>query len=148
MSKITIGTNTGNQLFIKTDVSKIFVWENRYEKGNYVNDIYDTINLPGGLLMGRVATTQKLVPLASNAVDGSQYPVGILAEDTSIEEGDEKELTICNYGDVIENLVVLAHGGDTMNTVISGRSIRDRIAGDTVGIRLMPSSENTIDDNE
>jgi hypothetical protein len=146
MSSQTIVLNTGQQAIITTDVSRIFIWENRYAKGNYTNSGYDDLQINAGTLLGRVAATQELIPHNSSATDGSQYPVGVLAEDTIVEAGETKELYFCNYGDVVEDKVLLADGDD-LDTLIEDRSIRDRIAADTVGIRLVPSTEMTEDDN-
>lgn len=147
MSSNNVALNTGNQAIINYDVSKIFIWDNRYEKANYTNSTYDPISLVPGTLMGRISATQEIVPLESGASDGSQYPVGILQSEITVDEGDTVSLTICVAGDVVESKVIL-EGSDTMNTVISGRSIRDRIGGDTVGIKLVPSTELTADDNQ
>lgn len=147
MSSQTIALNNGQQAIVHTDTSKIFLWENRYANGVYNNGTYDTVVLVAGTLMGRIAATQKLTPVASGAVDGSQYPVGILAGDYSVEAGEDQDISICNYGDVNESKVIL-DGADTLATVIEDRSIRDRIAGDTVGIRLIVSEEMTATDNE
>jgi hypothetical protein len=147
MSINNIVLNNGQQAIINYDVSKIFVWDNRYEKADYTNSSYDAVTLRPGTLMGRIATTQEIVPLDSGAVDGSQYPVGILASDIEVPEGESAVLYICVAGDVVEDKVILADG-DTMNTIISGRSIRDRIAADTVGIKLVPSTEMTGFDNQ
>ena len=139
--------NTGQQATTNYDLSKIFIWDNRYSKANYTNSGYDSVDLAAGTLMGRISATQEIIPLASGASDGSQYPVGILAQDATVEAGDTVELAFCNYGDVVEGKVIL-DGSDTLDTVIEGRSIRDRIAGDTVGVRLVPSTEMTGEDNQ
>ncbi|HXP52182.1 MAG TPA: head decoration protein [Bacteroidia bacterium] len=147
MSFQIIRNNTGNQLTIDTNVAKIFVWGNRYTEGSYTNDSYADVQLPAGTLMGRVAATQALVPLASNASDGSQYPVGILAEDIFVAEGAQQDISICVLGDVVEDMIGFAHAGDNMDTLVSGRSLRDRIGADTVGIKILKSTEQTATDN-
>jgi hypothetical protein len=136
-----------NQITTNIDQSNIFVFNNRYETADYTNSTYDDVEILAGTLMGRVSATQEIVPLDSSASDGSQYPVGILAQDTTIEGGDTVSLTICVAGDVVEDKVILADG-DTMATVISGRSIRDRIGADTVGIKLVGSDQMTAYDNQ
>lgn len=147
MSSATQRTGTGNNVLTTDyDISKIFVWDNRYEKGAYTNSTYDPITIPQGRLMGRVATTQELKPHSSAAVDGSQYPVGVMLNTVTIEEGETLDLDICVSGDVVEDKIVL-NAGDTMSTVVSARSIRDRIAADTVGIKLVGNDEQTALDN-
>lgn len=147
MSENTEVENNGQQAHFQMDLGKVFIGDNRYAKGNFTNDTYDAIELPIGRLMGRVSATQEIVPHDAAAVDGSQYPVGVLAGDYTIDEGDTRELTFCTTGDVAEEKLVLADG-DTLATVISGRSIRDRIASDTVGIILKTSQRQTEFDNE
>lgn len=139
-----------NQLFTNYDNSKIFVWDNRYSKGTfeYTNNNVTTVTFAAGTLLGRIAATDILVPLESGAADGSQYPVGILAEEISVEYGESYSeiAAFCNYGDVVESKV-LFQGSDAMDTVVSARTLRDRIAADTVGIRLVPSTDLTGTDN-
>lgn len=147
MSKATLILNTGQQAIIEYDLNKIFIWENRYQKADYTNETYDPVTLLAGTLMGRVATTGKIVPLVSSAVDGSNIPYGILAENVTIDEGETQTLSVCVYGDVDKNKVIL-DDGDDFDTVIAGRRLDDRIAGDTVGVRLITSQEHTKSDNQ
>jgi len=134
-------------LITNNDNAKIFIWDNRYEQGEFTNPSTVDAVLAKGTLMGRVSATQKLKPLASGASDGSQFPVGILADDYTVDYLETANLTICIGGDVAEELVIL-NGSDTMDTVISGRSIRDRIAGDTLGIKLVSGTQMTAFDNQ
>jgi hypothetical protein len=129
------------------DTTKTFVWNPRTTTGTYENSTYDDVTLLQGTLMGRIASTGMLVPLTSGASNGSQFPVGILLADTVIEGSSEKQITIAVSGDVDESKIVL-QGSDTLNTVISGRTIRDRIGGDTVGIKLVGGDQLTGFDNQ
>lgn len=148
MSKNEVKVNTGNTLFVNTDLGKVFIWENRYENDNYINNSsYDPIALVAGTVMGRVATTNKLAPCQSNASDGSQYPCGILAQDISLAEGETKQVSICTYGDVATEKVIFVKPGDGLNTVVSSRTYRDRIKADTAGVRLVDTDEMTDFDN-
>lgn len=140
MSAQTIVTNTGQQLSIRTDLSRIFVGHNRYEKGDFTNSTYDPITFTQGELLGRVAATGEVKKLTSAAVDGSQYPIGVVLETVTIDEGDEGEVYFCVAGDVVASKVIL-QGADTLDTIISARRIRDRIGADTVGIKLI--TQNT-----
>lgn len=147
MSTQTVVLNNGQQAIINTDVSKIFVWNNRYDQSNYTNDTYDDVTLTAGTLLGKISATGEVIPLASAAADGSQFPIGVLAETRTVEAGATVALTYCVAGDVVESKVIL-DGSDTMSTVISGRSIRDRIGADTVGIKLVGGTEMTAYDNQ
>lgn len=146
MSSNTIILNTGQQAIINTDLTKIFVWNNRYDSARFTNDTDDDVNLVAGTLLGKISATQDVVPLVASATDGSQFPVGILAEDAVILANTSAQLSYCVAGDVVEGKVILATG-NTMSTVISGRSIHDRIGGDTVGVKLVGGIENTDFDN-
>lgn len=146
-SQTVVTSNDNSGILNRISPNKIFIWDNRYFQAEYNNDTYDPIMLSAGTLMGRISATQKVIPLASGASDGSQYPVGILAEDTTIADGETANLVLCNFGTVVENNVIL-DGSDTMDTVISGKSIRDRIASDTIGIKLQEGTENTGYDNQ
>lgn len=146
MSSNHIDLNTGQQAIIQTDTRKVFLWENRWSSGTYTNSTGSDVTLVAGTLLGRISATQKLVPLASGASDGSQYPVGICGNDITVANGDSTTLTFCTYGDVAQEMIVL-NGSDTLATVISGRSILDRIGADTVGIRVVAATEMTNYDN-
>lgn len=135
-----------NQAFFNTDTSKIFVWGNRTQAFNYNNATYADVSIPAGTLMGRISATGLIVPLTYNASDGSQYPIGILFEDSTIEAGDTQSLALCVEGDVVKNKVVL-QAGTTFDSVISDRRLYDRIGSDTVGIKLVDSTELTTYDN-
>jgi hypothetical protein len=129
-----------NQLFINTDTSKIFVWNNRTATFNYNNATYDDVVLATGTLMGRISATGLVTVLDASASDGSQFPIGILFEGQTVEGGDTQQLTLCVEGDVVESKVVLK-AGTTMNSVISDRRLFDRIGSDTVGIKLVQGSQ-------
>lgn len=146
MSSQSVVLNTGNALFINTDTSKIFLWNNRYEEGFYNNSSYSAVTIPAGTLMGRNAATNYLKPLTSGASDGSQYPVGVLAKDYIVSASSTVQIFICVSGDVAEETVKL-QGTDTLDTIISDRRIKDRIGSDTVGIILKDSTEMTGHDN-
>jgi len=136
-----------NPLISNYDTSKTFIWNLRTATANYTNSTYDDVTLLKGTLLGRISATGLVVPLTSAASDGSQFPLGILLEDTTILEGDTTSLTFAVEGDVVEDKILL-QGSDTLNTVISGRRIRDRIGADTVGIKIVASTEMTNYDNQ
>lgn len=149
MSTNNIALNTGQQAIINTDLSRVFLWENRYQTDNYINNsTYDPITLYAGTVMGRIATTGVLIPSKSDASDGSQFPVGLLANDMIIDGGDTVPASICISGDVNASKVLFTKIGDGLDTTVDARRYRDRIAADTVGIRLIVSTEMTDYDNQ
>lgn len=147
MSTNNVVLNNGQQAIINTNTAKIFVWNNRYISASYTNSTYDAVTIPAGTLMGRVHATGEVIPLASGASNGSQFPLGVLASDYTVDAGDTVTVSLCVEGDVVEAYVVL-DGSDTMDTVISARTIRDRIGADTVGIKLVGETELTGYDNQ
>lgn len=149
MSTFTEVENTGSQAHFQTNTNKIFIGENRYENDSYVNNsLYDPITLEAGTVMGRIAATRILVPIQPSASDGSQYPVGILAQDLTVDSGDTVQAALCVYGDVAEDQIKFYNDQYDLNTVVSSRTLRDRIKGDTAGIRIIPSTDLTGFDNE
>ncbi len=144
----TVTSNTGSQLFINTDTSKIFLWENRTEIGSMVNSGYTDLIIPAGTVMGRISATGKLIPFVSTASDGSQYIVGVLFSDHVIAAGDTKDVAYCVSGEVASEMLVF-QGSDTLETVIAarGRRIKDILAADTAGIIYRGGVENTAFDN-
>lgn len=137
--------NTGSQATTNYDLSKIFIWNNRYHKGNYTNSVYDPETMRPGQLLGRVSATNKLAKCFSTSVDGSQYPVGVCADAKVIDEGSTVELTYCSMGDVVKDKI-LFEGNDGFNTVVSGKTMFDMLLA--IGINLVESTEMTAYDNQ
>ena len=145
MSVNNIVLSNGQQMTITTDLSKIFLWNNRYEQADYTASA--DITLPAGTLLGRIGSSGKVVPLTSAATNGSQYPVGILAQDTFVASGVTATLTFCVAGDVASDKVIY-DGTDTEETVVELKRLKDRIGSDTVGIKLVASTSNSDYDNQ
>jgi len=147
MSSVDQVLNNGQQAITNYNTAKIFIFANRYLTGTYTNSTYVTVTLLAGTVVGRVSATGAIVPLTSAASDGSQYPIGILANDHVVAAGVSTTVSYCVEGDVAEEKVLL-QGSDTLNTVISSRRLRDRIAADTAGIILKTTTEMTDYDNQ
>lgn len=148
MSAVSQRNATNNQLTTDYDLSKIFLLNNRYENDNYVNNSgYSTLTLLAGTVMGRIASTGVLVPCLASAVDGSQFPIGILARDiVSLASGGTVACTICIAGDVNQSKLIFLYG-DNLETVVAGRRFKDRIQADSAGIILRIGIEMTDYDN-
>jgi hypothetical protein len=148
MADLTVVQANEQQAHFTTDTGVLFLGDNRYEDNNYVNNsVYATITLEAGTVMGRVATTRVLLPCDKDASDGSQFPVGILAEDVVLAAGQTRRVTICIYGDVNESKVKFFLNQGDLNEVVSSRNYRDRLKSDTAGIRLIASTEMSGTDN-
>lgn len=136
----TIPLNTSNELFVNTDISKIFIWGNRFQKGQYINNsTYDPIVLKAGTILGRIHATNVLVPLVASASDGSQFPVGILAQDLTIAASATVTTTMVDYGDVAQDKIIFVKPGDGLETVVSSRRIKDHLQAQ--GIKVVPGGD-------
>lgn len=145
MNTQNVTSNTGNQLFVNTDISKLFIRSNRYTTRPYNNSAYDAVTLRAGTIMGVVTGTGYIKPCLSTASDGSQIPRGILANDVIVAGGDIVNLSMCIGGDVAqENLIF--QGSDNLDTTISSVRYRDRLHTDC-GIILVPSTQMSDFDN-
>lgn len=148
----TVAFRNKNQLFINTDLTQIFVWNNRYENVEFTfENTDDDITLPAGLVVGRVLATGKVIPWVSDAADGSQYPIGVLNSAVDIAYGEtfDDTVSICVAGDVAEDKVTVADSGDTLDSEIGStqRTCRDWLSSVTSAIRLVSSTQHTMYDN-
>jgi len=156
MSTVTTTLLTGSQAISNFDLSKIFVYNNRYQTETIVNDDYNPMTLYAGTVMGRIAGNTAgyngkgvVFPSTASSTNGTQYPIGILASDCVIADGDTLNVPICVAGDVVEDKIIFWNAPtDTIKTVISGREYYDRIQADSVGIKIVASTENTYVDNQ
>lgn len=150
MSSQTTGLNTNNALFVNTDVSKVFLRNNRYQKGQELNNsTYDPLNMVAGTLMGRVTSTGRLAPFNAAASDGSQVPIGVLAEDVSLDSGELKTVTIVDGGDIASDKVAFVYSGQGLETAVTvGVSRRTKDLIQDMGIKLIEATEMTAYDNQ
>lgn len=152
MSSQSVSLNTNKQLIANTDLSKVFIGDNRYQDGNMLNNSsYNDLALLAGTVVGRIAATGKLVPYVHTANDGSQYPVGLLAQDIEMDSGETKNnVTIVDFGDVAEGQVKFLDGSATtlasLATNAGGRSVKDLLQAQ--GIKIVPTTEMTGYDNQ
>lgn len=147
MSEVTVVLNNGQQAIVNYDTRKIFVRENRYASAQITNGGLVDLVITPGMVLGRIGATQKVAILKSAAVDGSQFPVGVAAQDITLAPAASTELAFCIGGDVVEDKLIF-DGSDDLDTLVSLRSLRDRLAGDTLGIKVVPSTEMTAYDNQ
>lgn len=128
--------------------AKIFLRGNLFEKAQYTNGTGGEITLAKGTVMGRITASAKLLPFASDASDGSQNPIGVLADDYTVANGATVEVVYCDAGRVAEDLLILRKVGDTLSTAVSGLGIvRDLITRNT-HIDLVSGTELTGYDNQ
>lgn len=146
MSEITLRSATGNHLTADSDRSKVFIGNNEFEVGTLLNATAGELTYEIGTVLGKVAASNRLVPLASAGTDGSQYPIGILAEEVTLAASGTASVNICIAGDVNASSIILG-GTDVLTTVVEDKTIADRIKSDNKGIRLITINDGTFFDN-
>jgi len=149
MSEVTTVNQTRNQAHFDYDVSKIFVWSNRYDSASLLNASGGVKSFDPGLVVARIASTGKIVPFDGTATDGSQIPIGIL-KTCVVDLADTAEETVnfCISGDVVEDKIILEAG--TLDSVVTIDTENTRIVRDMIqslGIKILPSTELTDTDN-
>ena len=133
--------NTGNQMIVNNSTPRIFLWNYRTAPIVLSNATAYAVALAAGTLLGRVTADQKMKPLASGASDGSQYPRGVLFDDVIIPPNTTVfNAFMADSGDVSEDRIIF-QGSDTLATVVDGATLRDRIQADSVGLKLIKSTE-------
>lgn len=145
MSEVTVVTQTRNQFQANYDFSKLFLFNNQYRRITFTASGADIV-LTQGMLIGTIAATGLGAIMASAAVDGSAIPTGVCAEDITVVDGTSESVLICIGGHVDESKLVF-DGTDDLDTVVSLRTYRDRIAADTLGIFLVTAVELSNVDN-
>lgn len=144
MSEVTVISQTNNQMITNYDVSKFALGNNTFIKANYT-DSGSGSTLVQGTVMGRVASTGKVVVLNPSASDGSQYPVGAVCETITVTASATVELTLVNRG-LVDSSKVTFVGGDqaystqadkyTITAVLfgeAGNSLKYTVAVDGTG---------------
>ena len=142
MSNVTSRNQTRNQVTFDYDFSKLFLWDNKYRKVNIVATGAD-LALKGGMLIGAVGATYQVYKSGTANIS----VVGVLAEDDfTIANGSNADVQVCIGGRVNSSLLLL-DGTDTLATVVSNRTIQDRITGESMGIEIALNDELTKLDN-
>lgn len=155
MSKNSIVFQNSNQMFVNTDLTKIFVFNDDFYSNQdtlYFNNTGNpAATIPEGTVLGRITATGYLTPWVSSANDGSERPFGVLVGDVAVEYGEvyQQDCTVCIRGNVAARLLGL-QGSDTITTKIvngieAGVTLRDSLTGK--GFKLIQSEQNTFPDN-
>ena len=110
MSEVTVITQTANQMTTNYDVSKFALGNNTFITASYT-DSGSGSTLVQGTVMGRVASTGKVVVLNPSATDGSQYPVGAVVETKTVTASATVDLMLVNRG-IVDSSKITFVGGD------------------------------------
>jgi hypothetical protein len=146
MSIQTEALNNGQQAIVNTNTAKIFLWNRRSAFGTLNNSYYAALRFLLGTVMARVSATNLIVPFVSTGLDGRQYPIGVLMVDYLVAAGANQVVYYMDDGDVAEEQLVFYNGFDTLNTAVSGRTVRDMLKA--AGIKCIPATETTNYDNQ
>lgn len=149
MSKQNMVLNTGRQAIINNDTPKVFIWGNRYTNADLLNNSgYNPEVLYKGTVLGRVTATNRLAPFNAAASDGTQFPVGVLAESISVDSGAVVQPYYCTFGDVNSGELIFPTPNQGLDSIITGQGrVRDVLR--RVGINPVDgTSENTRYDNQ
>lgn len=143
----SVGTSTNNQLTVNRNTAKIFVRDNRYQEGNYINNSsYDPLTLVKGTVMARLNTTGGLTPWISTGTNGEKYPIGILAQDVTLDASESKAVTIVDAGDVVQDQLVFTRPADGIETIVDSRRLKDWLQA--MNIKLVGGTDMTKYDND
>lgn len=142
MSSVTQSTPTRNQLRSAYDFSKVFLFNNIYRKVTISNSSGSDLTITIGTLIGVVSSTYQVYASGTSNIS----LVGVAAETITIADGASASVNVCIGGKVAEDKLVF-DGTDALTTVVSYKTLRDRLASDTLGIELASTSELTADDN-
>jgi hypothetical protein len=142
MSEVTSSNQTRNQITNAYDFSKIFLFDNKYQTITLVNATGAAVEYLIGTLIGVVTSTYKKYASGTSNIS----MIGILAETVSVPANDSVSVQVCIGGKVAEEKILL-QGSDTLDTVVAYKSIRNRLASDTLGIELAATDELTVADN-
>ena len=145
MSANEVVSNNGQQMQVRTNLAKLFPFDKEIKKYTYTNASGDEVTLQAGTVMGVIAATGKVVPLASAAVDGSANPIGVLAQDYTVADATTVTVGVAIRGEVRRDMILL-QGADTLSTVISLRRIEERLEDRLIirGVTSMTNYDNEI----
>lgn len=133
--------NNGQQVQVNTNLAKLFPFNKEFIQYVKTNSTYVDETIPAGTVMGVVSATGLIKPMTSGASDGSQFAMGILAEDYVIPFGDSINVAVMVKGYVRKDMIIL-QGSDTLNTVVSGRRVFETLLAAGVFIQSVQNATN------
>lgn len=139
----TIKVQQDNQLNVDYQSSNLLRGSNEFAPGDVTASGSD-IDLVVGMVMGRVSATQKLLPLAHGASDGSEHPVGLawlgINGTKTVTNGTTRPIEVVYQGRVDGSLINFDNSS-TLDDVVDGRSIRDWLRD--IGLVIIDPQEQT-----
>lgn len=146
MGELTDTTFSGGQRITNYSTQKLPIHSCEYLHADFTNsDAYPT-TLRIGTVMGRVSATGKVVPLDTDSSDGSQFPIGVLAANYTVGDGDTLTVAMVSNGTINGNMLIFVDNTDSLDTVVSSRQLRDHLQ--LAGINLQFPDELSELDNQ
>lgn len=146
MSTLTTRDAQSNFITADRDLNKIFVEGNDYQNAVFNNDTGAEVELVGGEVLARNPANGKVLWVDSAKIDGSQFPIAVNKTCATVANGADANILMCVLGKVEESKLVF-QGSDDLDTVISNKTMRDRLQGESVGIFLVLGEDQTKFDN-
>jgi len=138
-----------NSLINNRNTENIFLEVEVTKTGTFKNITGAALDLVPGQVLGRVGTggdLGKIVALATDATDGSQFPYGIcMSTVDAIADDGEATITVLKSGHVDKSLLVLL-AGDAITDVITLITLEDRL--EAMGIYLKTVTQLSGYDNQ
>jgi hypothetical protein len=153
MSTATVVGSGSNFLHTRYDRSKLFLSgiERTLRDQTLLNSAGVETTFPIGTLVGRVSASGKLIPLASAASDGSQYPIGVLVRDYTVDATSEiTNATVAIAACTVDGSKLALDGSDDLDTTVTNAgasTIRDLIHARTQ-LLLVDATELGKTDND
>lgn len=124
MAEVTGTSYSGGMRVTNYSNEHLLMFDNQFESATFTNsDAYETTLLIG-TVMGRIASTGKVVPIDKDNVDGSQYPIGVLVANYTVADGEDATVRMVVGGEINGNMLVFPND-ETVETVIATRRIKD-----------------------
>lgn len=121
MSKVTNTINESNFIANNYDLSKLFIRNNRYQQGTFINNTGAAAAFPAGTLLARDSSTGNLVPWDNDVVtNGQQLIVGVLRDDipSIANAATASNVYFCIKGDVAEEGIIFNDVAQSFDTVV------------------------------
>lgn len=151
-----INVNEENHAYMDITKKRVFLYDNDYVTETLKNETGSEKTYEKGTVVAKDPADGKIVQHDATAQDGTEFPVGVLAETVTIPDTNEEGVQVCIGGEVAENHLVLT-GSQTLDGTAIGdvdgtkstyyRTIRDAIRGETKGIRLRKVDDLSGHDN-
>jgi len=115
MSEVTNTQNNTNAVFNDFDLSKIFVFNNRFKNATFKNNTGGPLAFLAGTLLARDSSDNTIVPLLSTKTTlGLNIPVGILHNSIAsiADAATVTNQSFCIQGDVADGKILFQGADD------------------------------------